>query len=131
MQKLNHRVGILFLAAFLMLALLISGIGLAISNRKKEAGFEKDLENSPLKSSAMRRERDVLAMRVRNEGFIKGHAAGVDSAARGEAAPSQRELHEVALRAAPPISADDREQWAHGFEAGFAEGFEHVAKPEF
>ena len=131
MHKLNHRVGVLFLAAFLMLALLISGIGFAIYNGKKEAGFEKDLENSPLKSSATLQRRDVLAMHVRNEGFIKGHAAGVDSAARGEAAPSQGELHEVALRAAPPISADDREQWAHGFEVGFAEGFEHVVKRGF
>jgi flagellar biosynthesis/type III secretory pathway protein FliH len=129
MHKLNHRAGIFL--AFLMLALLISGIGFSIHNHRKEAGLKKELENSPLKSSAARREREILAMHLRNEGFIKGHAAGIDSAVRGEAARSQGELHEIALRAAPAISAGDREQWAHGFEAGFAEGFEHVVKRGF
>ena len=114
------------LCVLIAAAMLISGIG--IYKGKKEARLEIDLENSAQKSSATLQRREVLAMHVRNGGFITGHAAGVDSAARGEAAPSQVELHELALRGAQAISGNDREQWAHGFEVGFAEGFEHAVK---
>jgi hypothetical protein len=113
--------------AVIAAALLISGIG--IYKGKKEARLEKDLENSALKSSATLQRREILAMHVQNEGFITGHAAGVDSAARGEAAPSQVELHELALRGAQAISGDDLEHWAHGFEVGFSEGFKYAVKP--
>ncbi len=125
MQKLKHRVGALFLAAVVVVALLI-----AISNWK-EGRLKKDLERSTAEPLAARQIREALMMKIQNEGFINGHATGIDSAVRVEVMPGQEELHEIALRAAvaSSIHPDDQARWVRGFEAGFSDGFQHVVKP--